>query len=145
MDDLIDVIEGNRRYVKCEWPWLHVSMGRQQLARARTTDRQRNQAPLLATSGSNWSVPCLTVMLYCFWYAACTAGLYVYNKIDVCSMEEVDEMARRPHSIPISCYQKLNFDGLLARIWDMMVGPGDLCACAYVSCLHVWLWRWGWG
>jgi ribosome-interacting GTPase 1 len=35
-------------------------------------------------------------------------------------MEEVDEIARRPHSIPISCYQKLNFDGLLARIWDMM-------------------------
>lgn len=36
-------------------------------------------------------------------------------------MEEVDEMARRPYSIPISCYHKLNFDGLLARIWDMMV------------------------
>jgi hypothetical protein len=51
-----------------------------------------------------------------------STGLYVYNKIDVCSMEEVDEIARRPHSIPISCYQKLNFDGLLARIWDMMVG-----------------------
>ena len=49
------------------------------------------------------------------------AGLYVYNKIDVCSMEEVDEIARRPYSIPISCYQKLNFDGLLARIWSMMV------------------------
>jgi len=46
----------------------------------------------------------------------------VYNKVDVCSMEEVDEIARRPHSIPISCYHKLNFDGLLARIWDMMVG-----------------------
>lgn len=46
--------------------------------------------------------------------------LYVYNKIDVCSMEEVDEIARRPHSIPISCYQRLNLDGLLSRIWDMM-------------------------
>lgn len=63
IDDLIDVIEGNRRYVKC---------------------------------------------------------LYVYNKIDVCSMEEVEEIARRPYSIPISCYQKLNFDGLLKRIWEMM-------------------------
>lgn len=63
VDDLIDVIEGNRRYVKC---------------------------------------------------------LYVYNKVDVCSMEEVDEIARRPYSIPISCYHKLNFDGLLARIWEMM-------------------------
>ena len=44
----------------------------------------------------------------------------MYNKIDVCSMEEVDEIARRPHSIPISCYQRLNLDGLLERIWDMM-------------------------
>lgn len=46
--------------------------------------------------------------------------LYVYNKIDVCSMEEVDEIARRPYSIPISCYQQLNLDGLLRQIWDMM-------------------------
>ena len=45
----------------------------------------------------------------------------MYNKIDVCSVEEVDEIAHRPHSIPISCYQKLNFDGLLRRIWAMMV------------------------
>eukprot|EP01024_Parvocaulis_polyphysoides_P064092 TRINITY_DN7433_c0_g1_i4.p4 TRINITY_DN7433_c0_g1~~TRINITY_DN7433_c0_g1_i4.p4 ORF type:complete len:255 (-),score=53.61 TRINITY_DN7433_c0_g1_i4:766-1530(-) len=63
VDDLIDVIEGNRRYIKC---------------------------------------------------------LYVYNKVDVCSMEEVDEIARRNYSIPISCYQKLNIQGLLEKIWDMM-------------------------
>lgn len=63
VDDLIDVIEGNRRYMRC---------------------------------------------------------LYVYNKIDVCSIEEIDEIARRPYSIPISCYHKLNMDGLLVKIWDMM-------------------------
>ena len=64
VDDLIDMIEGNRRYVKC---------------------------------------------------------VYVYNKIDVCSMEEVEEIAGRPFSIPISCYHKLNLEGLLEMIWDMMV------------------------
>eukprot|EP00775_Hariotina_reticulata_P005427 gene5427-5660_t len=63
VDDLIDVIEGNRRYVKC---------------------------------------------------------LYVYNKVDMCSLEEVDEIAHRANSIPISCSLKLNMDGLLERIWDMM-------------------------
>ncbi|KAG7669768.1 hypothetical protein Ndes2526B_g06120 [Nannochloris sp. 'desiccata'] len=63
VDDLIDVIEGNRRYMKC---------------------------------------------------------LYVYNKVDICSIEEVDEIARRPYSIPISCYHKLNMDGVLERIWEMM-------------------------
>ncbi|CAD7699858.1 unnamed protein product [Ostreobium quekettii] len=63
VDDFIDVIEGNRRYIKC---------------------------------------------------------LYVYNKIDICCMEEVDEIARRSNSIPISCFQKLNLDGLLEKMWDMM-------------------------
>ena len=32
--------------------------------------------------------------------------LYVYNKVDMCSMEEVDEIARRPDHIPISCQLK---------------------------------------
>lgn len=63
VDDLIDMIEGNRRYVRC---------------------------------------------------------LYVYNKVDMCSLEEVDEIARRPHSIPVSCSLKLNMDGLLVKIWEMM-------------------------
>eukprot|EP00879_Flechtneria_rotunda_P007912 GHRR01008290.1.p1 GENE.GHRR01008290.1~~GHRR01008290.1.p1 ORF type:complete len:399 (+),score=120.49 GHRR01008290.1:248-1444(+) len=63
VDDLIDVIEGNRRYVKC---------------------------------------------------------LYVYNKVDMCSMEEVGEIARRPNSIPVSCHMRLNMDGLLGKIWAMM-------------------------
>lgn len=63
VDDLIDVIEGNRRYVRC---------------------------------------------------------LYVYNKVDMCSLEEVDEIARRANSIPVSCHMKLNMDGLLEKIWDMM-------------------------
>jgi hypothetical protein len=35
-------------------------------------------------------------------------------------MEEVDEIAHRPNSIPISCSMRLNMDGLLERIWDMM-------------------------
>lgn len=63
VDDLIDVIEGNRRYVKC---------------------------------------------------------LYVYNKVDMCTMEEVAEIGARPNSIPISCQLQLNMDGLLERIWEMM-------------------------
>lgn len=63
VDDLIDVIEGNRRYVKC---------------------------------------------------------LYVYNKVDVCSIEEVDDLARQPNSIPVSAGLELNMDGLLESIWEMM-------------------------
>ncbi|XRB19382.1 developmentally-regulated GTP-binding protein [Pseudoscourfieldia marina] len=63
VDELIDVIEGNRKYVPC---------------------------------------------------------LYVFNKIDMLCIEEVDEIARRENTVPISCYMELNLDGLLARMWETM-------------------------
>ena len=46
--------------------------------------------------------------------------LYVYNKVDMLSIEEVDEIARRPTSLPVSCYLQLNMDMLLSRMWSMM-------------------------
>ena len=62
-DDLIDVIEGNRRYVRC---------------------------------------------------------LYVYNKVDVCSIEEVDALARLPHAVPASASARLGLDTLLDAMWGSM-------------------------
>lgn len=62
-DDLIDIIEGSRKYVRC---------------------------------------------------------LYVYNKIDTLSIEEVDELARKSDSIVISIYMKLNLDEMLQRMWEYM-------------------------
>ncbi|UYV60732.1 DRG2 [Cordylochernes scorpioides] len=46
--------------------------------------------------------------------------LYVYNKIDQISLEEVDRLARRPHSVVVSCNMKLNLDYLLEKIWDYL-------------------------
>ena len=63
VDEFIDVIEGNRKYIRC---------------------------------------------------------LYVYNKIDVLSIEEVDALARLPFSIPISCVANLGTDALLAQMWSAM-------------------------
>ncbi|GMY06715.1 developmentally-regulated G-protein 2 isoform X3 [Fagus crenata] len=63
VDDLIDVIEGNRKYMKC---------------------------------------------------------IYVYNKIDVIGIDDVDHLARQPNSVVISCNLKLNFDRLLAKMWEEM-------------------------
>lgn len=62
-DQLIDIIEGNRKYVKC---------------------------------------------------------LYAYNKIDTVTIEDVDELARRPHSIVMGVHDKLNLDYLLKKIWEYM-------------------------
>lgn len=44
--------------------------------------------------------------------------LYVYNKIDTVNMEEVDRLARLPHSVVISCGMKLNMDNFLEKVWE---------------------------
>ncbi|XP_053205266.1 developmentally-regulated GTP-binding protein 2-like [Panonychus citri] len=43
--------------------------------------------------------------------------LYVYNKIDQISIEEVDKLAHRPFSVVVSCNMKLNLDYFLERLW----------------------------
>lgn len=44
--------------------------------------------------------------------------LYVYNKIDLLSLPQLDEIARRPMAVAVSCTLGLNFDGLLERAWQ---------------------------
>eukprot|EP00931_Biecheleriopsis_adriatica_P050682 TRINITY_DN29365_c0_g2_i1.p1 TRINITY_DN29365_c0_g2~~TRINITY_DN29365_c0_g2_i1.p1 ORF type:complete len:413 (-),score=104.91 TRINITY_DN29365_c0_g2_i1:123-1361(-) len=44
--------------------------------------------------------------------------LYVYNKIDMLSLSQVDELARQDHTVVISVSKKMNLDGLLERIWQ---------------------------
>lgn len=62
-DDLIDLIEGNRKYVRC---------------------------------------------------------LYVWNKCDQINMEDVDRLAREPHSLVISAHLDLNMERLVERMWDYL-------------------------
>ncbi|KAI9558130.1 hypothetical protein GHT06_014883 [Daphnia sinensis] len=50
-------------------------------------------------------------------YLSC---LYVYNKIDQISLEEVNRIARQPHSVVVSCNMKLNLDYLLETLWDYL-------------------------
>lgn len=46
--------------------------------------------------------------------------LYVYNKIDICSIEDVDLLAREPNSCVVSMNMKLGIDNLLDKIWEML-------------------------
>jgi len=64
-DELVDVVHGNRKYVRC---------------------------------------------------------LYVYNKIDSLgvTIDEINHLARKPHSLVISVHLKLGLDYLLSRVWDAM-------------------------
>ncbi|KAG7172291.1 developmentally-regulated GTP-binding protein 2-like [Homarus americanus] len=44
--------------------------------------------------------------------------LYVYNKIDQVSIEEVDRVAHQNSCVVVSCNMKLNLDYLLERMWQ---------------------------
>jgi small GTP-binding protein len=44
--------------------------------------------------------------------------VYVMNKIDQISIEELDIISRIPHQCPVSAHHNWNIDGLLEVIWD---------------------------
>lgn len=44
-------------------------------------------------------------------------ALYVYNKVDQLTIEEVDRLARQPYTVVVSCEMTLNLDYLIDRIW----------------------------
>lgn len=46
--------------------------------------------------------------------------IYVYNKIDQISIEEVNRLAHQPNSVVVSCNMMLNLDFLLETIWDYL-------------------------
>ncbi|CAJ0941479.1 unnamed protein product, partial [Mesorhabditis belari] len=46
--------------------------------------------------------------------------LYVYNKVDQISIEEVDRLARMPYHVVISCEMNLNLDYLVDVIWEYL-------------------------
>ena len=46
--------------------------------------------------------------------------LYCYNKIDQISMEKLDNLARQPNTVVVSCELDLNLDYLVKRMWDAL-------------------------
>lgn len=46
--------------------------------------------------------------------------IYVYNKIDQLSIEELEEFARKPDSIVVSLHMNLNLDNLIKMIWEYL-------------------------
>jgi len=46
--------------------------------------------------------------------------LYVLNKIDTITIEELNLLSRVPHYVPICADKEWNFDDLLERIWEYL-------------------------
>lgn len=47
-------------------------------------------------------------------------GIYLLNKIDQISVEELDIIYKIPHCVPISAHHKWNFDDLLEKMWEYL-------------------------
>ncbi|ESO97723.1 hypothetical protein LOTGIDRAFT_103560 [Lottia gigantea] len=46
--------------------------------------------------------------------------IYILNKIDQISIEELDLVYKVPHCVPISAHHKWNFDDLLEKMWEYL-------------------------
>ncbi|KAI6657386.1 Developmentally-regulated GTP-binding protein 1-like [Oopsacas minuta] len=46
--------------------------------------------------------------------------IYLLNKIDQISIQELDIIYKIPHAVPISAHHKWNFDDLLEKMWDYL-------------------------
>lgn len=46
--------------------------------------------------------------------------IYILNKIDQISIEELDVIYKIPHCVPISAHHRWNFDDLLEKMWDYL-------------------------
>jgi ribosome-interacting GTPase 1 len=47
-------------------------------------------------------------------------ALYVMNKIDQLTIEELDIIDQMPHHVPISSFHKWNIDMLMEEIWNYL-------------------------
>lgn len=46
--------------------------------------------------------------------------IYILNKIDQISIEELDIIYKIPHTVPISAHHEWNFDDLLEKLWEYL-------------------------
>lgn len=61
-----------------------------------------------------------TIMSPFLLYRVYIPCIYILNKIDQISIEELDLIYRIPHAVPLSAHHKWNFDDLLEKIWEYL-------------------------
>jgi len=49
-----------------------------------------------------------------------TPCIYVLNKVDQLSLEELEVLDKVPHCVPISAHLEWNMDGMLEKMWDYL-------------------------
>jgi ribosome-interacting GTPase 1 len=59
-------------------------------------------------------------LIHCGLFRVYTPCLYVLNKIDAITIEELDLLDQIPHYVPVSAHLEWNLDELLERSWDYL-------------------------
>lgn len=111
-DELIDVIEGNRYTFLNTTPQRHNNI----LWHNSPFIHQWNSP----THFHSWTVMCAILILIFIFYRVYIPCIYVLNKIDQISIEELDILYRIPHCVPISAHHEWNLDDLLDKIWTYL-------------------------
>lgn len=70
--------------------------------------------------GSHCFVSNPSYHFFFFFHRVYIPCIYVLNKIDQISIEELDIIYKVPHCVPISAHHRWNFDDLLEKIWDYL-------------------------
>lgn len=66
-----------------------------------------------------------------------TPCLYVLNKIDAITIEELDLLDQIPHYVPVSAHLEWNLDELLERAWDYLnLNRVYVCIC-FVALIYI--------
>jgi len=113
VDEFIDVILGNRKYIKCLYCYNKIDQ-----ISLEEVDRLAREPNSVVCSCEDCTVDeFIDVILGNRKYIKC---LYCYNKIDQISLEEVDRLAREPNSVVCSCEMDLNMDYLIEKIWTTL-------------------------
>lgn len=76
-----------------------------------------NNALLVESHWKRQVLPKKLFFLLCRVYIPC---IYILNKIDQISIEELDLIYRVPHAVPLSAHHKWNFDDLLEKTWEYL-------------------------
>jgi small GTP-binding protein len=108
VDDLVDVIEGNRTYVPAVYAVNKVMRERESEG-----NKERREENTLTRSPA--SLPSLMLPPFFFF-----SFFLSFFQIDQITLEELNIMAKLPHYVPVCAYLEWNLDGLVQAVWERL-------------------------
>ncbi len=112
VDDLVDVIEGNRTYVPAVYAVNKVR-----------EDREDEEGGEETGVGGGGEPECAFLSTSPFWTSLPLSFFHhshATRQIDQITLEELSIMAKLPHYVPVCAYLEWNLDGLVQAVWERL-------------------------